>query len=55
LKAESQVPVPVYYKGKIVGEYVADLVVEDSVILSLVNFKGKKAVIRRMVHPSSSR
>jgi GxxExxY protein len=76
LKAESQVPVPVYYKGQLVGDYVADLVVEDTVLLELkvvdelssvhqaqllnylqatkkplgllVNFKGKKAVIRRL-------
>jgi GxxExxY protein len=76
LKAEAQVPVPVYYKNQMVGDYIADLVVEDSVILELktvdelnsvhqaqllnylratgkplgllVNFKGKKAVIRRL-------
>jgi GxxExxY protein len=75
-KAESQVPVPVYYKGQMVGDYLADVVVEDKVIVELktvedltsvhqaqllnylkasgkplgllVNFKGKKAVIRRM-------
>ena len=35
LKAESQVPIKVYYKGNIVGEYVADILVEDSVILEL--------------------
>ena len=29
LQAESQVPIPVFYKGTIVGDYVADLVVED--------------------------
>ena len=77
LKAESQVPINVNYKGNIVGEYFADLVVENQVILELkavdeltmahqaqllnymratgmplgllVNFKGEKAVIRRLV------
>ncbi len=76
LKAESQVPVPVFYKNQMVGDYWADLVVEDSVIVELktvdelssvhqaqllnylratgkplgllVNFKGKKAMIRRL-------
>ena len=35
LRAESQVPVPVFYKGAMVGDYLADLVVEDQVILEL--------------------
>lgn len=35
LKANSQVPIPVFYKRQPVGEYVADLVVEDSVIIEL--------------------
>jgi len=76
LNAESQVPVPVKYKGDIVGDYLADIVVEDTVILELktvdeltgvhqaqllnylkatgkplgllVNFKGKKATVRRL-------
>ena len=76
LRAESQVPVPVFYKGTMVGDYLADLVVEDQVILELktvdelsavhqaqllnylkatgkplgllINFKGKKAMIRRL-------
>ena len=76
LQVESQVPVPVFYKGMMVGDYVADLVVEDQVILELktaedlttvhqaqllnylratgkplgllINFKGKKAMIRRL-------
>lgn len=77
LKAESQVPLSVNYKGKVVGEYFDDLVVENQVVLELkavdeltmvhqaqllnymratgmtlgllVNFKGEKAVIRRLV------
>lgn len=35
LRANSQVPIPVFYKGQPVGEYIADLVVEDSVIMEL--------------------
>ena len=35
LKAKSQVPVNVYYKGNAVGEYVADILVEEKVIVEL--------------------
>ncbi|RQD65514.1 MAG: GxxExxY protein [Desulfonatronovibrio sp. MSAO_Bac4] len=35
LKAQTQVPVSVYYKGRVAGEYFADMVVEDMVILEL--------------------
>jgi GxxExxY protein len=35
LHAETQVPVKVRYKNIVVGEYVADVMVEDSVILEL--------------------
>jgi len=35
LKAKAQVPLAVYFKGAIVGEYLADIVVEDVVILEL--------------------
>jgi GxxExxY protein len=35
IKAESQVPVEVIYKGEEVGEYVADIVVEGQIILEL--------------------
>jgi GxxExxY protein len=35
LKAASQVPIRVYYKNAIVGEYFADVVVENNVILEL--------------------
>ena len=35
LKAENQVPIRVQYKGKDVGEYSADIVVENQVILEL--------------------
>ncbi len=35
LKASSQVPVDVYYEGEVVGEYFADLLVEEKVICEL--------------------
>lgn len=35
LKVECQKKIEVYYKGDIVGYYVADMVVEDTVILEL--------------------
>ena len=35
LKAENQVPITVSYKGEVVGEYAADLLVEDAVIVEL--------------------
>lgn len=35
LKAESQAPIRVIYKGTVVGEYVADILVEDKVIIEL--------------------
>jgi GxxExxY protein len=35
LKAKNQVPIRVKYKGTEVGEYYADIVVEDQVILEL--------------------
>ena len=35
LNAESQKPITVYYDGKIVGEFVADIIVDDTIILEL--------------------
>ena len=35
LKAQAQVPIQIHYKGEIVGDYYADLVVEDKVIIEL--------------------
>ena len=35
LKTESQKPITVSYKDKIVGEYCADIIVEESVVLEL--------------------
>lgn len=35
LLAEKQKPIKVYYESQLVGEYFADIIVEDSVILEL--------------------
>jgi GxxExxY protein len=35
LKAENQVPLKVFYKDNMVGEYFADIIVEDKVIVEL--------------------
>jgi GxxExxY protein len=35
LKAETQMPVRVLYKGRQVGDFVADILVEDEIILEL--------------------
>ena len=35
LKAESQVPIKVLYKDNVVGEYIADILVEEQVIVEL--------------------
>ena len=35
LKVEKQVPVRVYYKGQVAGEYFVDLLVEERVIVEL--------------------
>ena len=35
LKAISQVPISVVYKGKNVGEYTSDIVVEDKIIIEI--------------------
>jgi GxxExxY protein len=35
LKAESQVPLKVFYKDNVVGKYFADIVVESKVVLEL--------------------
>jgi len=35
LNAESQVPVKVHYKGAIVGEYIADVIIESNVVIEL--------------------
>lgn len=35
LKVESQVPIDVWYRGEKIGDFAADLLVEDSVLLEL--------------------
>ena len=35
IKALQQVPIKVYFKGEVVGEYYPDIIVEDKVILEL--------------------
>jgi GxxExxY protein len=35
LQAKSEVPYPVCYKGQCIGEYLADIVVEDQVVVEL--------------------
>jgi GxxExxY protein len=35
LKAQRQVPIKVYYKDEMVGDYYADIIVEDQVIIEL--------------------
>ena len=35
VKAEQQVPIKVYFHGQIVGEYIADILIEDCIILEL--------------------
>jgi GxxExxY protein len=35
LNAEAQVPIKVYYKGAVIGEYFADLLIEGSIIVEL--------------------
>lgn len=35
LKAEKQIPVPVYYLGSNVGNYFADIIVDDKVIIEI--------------------
>ena len=42
LRVETEKPIAVYYEGKIVGTFAADLVVEEKVILEL---KAKERII----------
>ena len=35
MKAENQVPITITYKAEIVGEYFADIIVEDKVIIEI--------------------
>ena len=40
LRAESQIQIPVFYKGAMVGDYSADIVVENRVLLELKSVKN---------------
>jgi GxxExxY protein len=39
LNAESQKPITVYYEDEIVGEFVADIIVNDTIILELKSLR----------------
>ena len=40
LEAQSQTPIEVRYEGEIVGEYVADIVVENKIIIELKSVRN---------------
>ena len=40
LKCEQQVPLEVYYKDYMVGDYIADIIVEDKIILEIKAISG---------------
>jgi len=44
LKAESEVPIQVQYKGELVGDYFADIVVENRIILELKSIEKLQPV-----------
>ena len=44
LKAESQKPLDVRYKGQTVGEFIADIVVEDYVILEIKAVREQNSI-----------
>lgn len=43
LKVESQSPINVFYEGELVGEFFADIIVEDTIIVEL---KSVRRVVR---------
>jgi GxxExxY protein len=49
LQAEQQVPMQVYYEGLIVGEYVADIVVERTVIVEIKATEDTPAFFKAQV------
>lgn len=49
LEVEQQYPLPVMYKGFCVGDYVADLYVESSVIVELKSTKATENIHRAQV------
>jgi len=39
IPAQQQVPTPVYFQGERIGDYIADIVVEDKIILEIKSVK----------------
>ncbi len=46
IKAEQQIPIKVFFENQIVGDYVADILVEDSIILELKTVETLSSVHR---------
>ncbi len=40
LKAIQQYPIKVFYKGKVVGDYIADIIVEDEITIELKSIEN---------------
>jgi len=49
IKAKNQFPLKVYYKGIVVGDYIADLFVENSVIVELKSTKNTDGIHKAQV------
>lgn len=49
LKVEKNVKIPVDYKGKMIGEYFIDLLVEDTVILELKSVERHDSVFEAQI------
>lgn len=45
INAEQQVPIKVYFEGEIVGEYIADILVEGKIILEQMSIALKQSTI----------
>ena len=35
IQAEQQIPIKVYFEGKVIGDYIADILVENKIIIEL--------------------
>ena len=49
IQAEQQVPIKVYFEGKIIGDYVADILVENKIILEIKSVENIIDVHRAQV------
>jgi len=49
IQAEQQVPIKVYFEGKVIGDYVADILVENKIILELKSVENIIDVHRAQV------